>query len=253
MRRSGTTAPPDVDPATLQSRKRFARRQWARRWLAWRPVLAVLLLLALIVGTVWMVFFSSVLAVEGVEVSGTRDLSSSAVREAAVVPLGEPLARVDLDRIRSRVEALAMVSSADVTRQWPGTVVIEVEEREAVAVVVIGGQVRGMDANGVVFRSYGKPPPDLPTVRTTSDTRRDALEEAALVVESLPDPIAGRVDHVSVATIDQITLALRDGRTVTWGSAEESEAKAEVLAGLLAEVEAREYDVSVPGQPRTSG
>ena len=253
MRRPRSAPPtPDVDPGTLRTRRRFARRQWARRWLAWRPVLVVLALLALVVGAVWLVFFSSTLAVTGVRVEGTRDLDPGAVRDAAAVPTGEPLARVDLDRIRSRVEAMAMVSSAEVTRQWPDQVRIEVEEREAVAVVVIGGQVRGMDAEGVVFRSYAKPPPGLPTVRTSSETRRDALEEAALVVESLPGDLATRVDHVEVATIDQISLVLRDGRTVTWGSAEESDAKAEVLTELL-RIKAREYDVSVPGQPRTSG
>ena len=34
----------------LRSRKRFARRQWRRRWLAWRYVVASILLLALVVG-----------------------------------------------------------------------------------------------------------------------------------------------------------------------------------------------------------
>ena len=33
--------------------------------------------------------------------------------------------------------------------------------------------------------------------------------------------------------MDQISLVLRDGRTVVWGSADESDLKAEVLAVLL--------------------
>ena len=44
------------------------------------------------------------------------------------------------------------------------------------------------------------------------------------------------------------SLELRDGRTVVWGSAEESGAKAEVLAALLEQPGAT-YDVSVPSQP----
>ena len=42
---------------------------------------------------------------------------------------------------------------------------------------------------------------------------------------------------------------LRDGREVQWGSADESDLKATVLAELLAGQEAKVYDVSVPGQP----
>ena len=52
-------------------------------------------------------------------------------------------------------------------------------------------------------------------------------------------------------TIDQISLVLKDGRTVIWGSADESDTKAEVLATLLATVQAGTYDVSVPSKPTT--
>jgi len=251
-RTSDTTgSTPPVDETTTRSRRRFARRQWARRWLAWRYVVAILLVLVLVIGSVWLVFFSSVLAVNGVEVRGTSTLDGAHVRDVAGVPSGEPLARVDLDAIRARVEALAVVRSADVTRQWPDQVLIEIEERVAVAVVDIGGEVRGMDKDGVVFREYRQAPSGLPRVRTSADTRSDALREAAAVVSSLPKDIAGRVDHVEVETVDRITLVLRDDRTVMWGSADESPEKAAVLTRLLQQ-DARKYDVSVPGRPTTS-
>jgi cell division protein FtsQ len=255
--RSGTKstetagAHPPVDETTTRSRKRFARRQWSRRWVAWRYVVALVLLIALLVGAVWLAFFSSVLAVEGVEVHGTKQLSSAQVRAAAEVTDGEPLARVDLDAIRARVEALAEVRSADVTRQWPHEVRIEIEERVAIAVVEIGGQVRGMDRDGVVFREYRQPPPGLPRVQTSSGTDTDALREAGAVVSAMPQDLASRVDHVEVETIDRISLVLQDGRTVMWGSADQSAEKAEVLATLLHQ-DAQRYDVSVPAQPTTS-
>jgi len=237
------------DPAVLRSRRRFARRQWTRRWLTWKPVLAVVLLVALLVGGIWLVFFSSYLAVSGVEVDGVAQLAPADVERAAAVPDGQPLARVDLDRVRTRVQSLAAVKSADVTRQWPDQVLITVVERQPVAVVEIGGQLRGMDADGVVFRSYSKAPAGLPRVQTSASTGTEALREGALVVGSLPRDLASRVDHVDVQTVDEISLELRDGREVEWGSAERSEQKAEVLADLLTAVDAKHYDVSVPGQP----
>ena len=254
LRRSvaGTRSQPVADRSTLRTRRRFARRQWARRWLAWKPVLAVLLLLALVVGSVWAVFFSSWLAVKGVAVAGASTLSPDEVRSAAAVTSGEPLARVDLARVRARVEALAIVKSADVTREWPDHVLVSVEEREAVAVVSIGGRIRGMDEAGVVFRDYARAPAGLPQVRTSTDTRSDALEEAARVVGALPADVARLVDHVAVETVDQISLVLRDGRTVVWGSADESALKARVTEVLLRQP-AKTYDVSVPGQPTTAG
>ena len=101
-----------------------------------------------------------------------------------------------------------------------------------------------------MFRDFQTAPPDLPRVLTSSGASSEALREAAAVVSALPEDLGPRVDHVSVASVDQIELVLRDGRTVVWGSAEESAQKAEVLAVLL-EQQAGTYDVSVPGNPTT--
>jgi cell division protein FtsQ len=249
--RPHVTRVPVVDPAVVRTRRRFARRQWARRWLAWKYVVAVVLVVALVIGTAWLVFASSYLSVKGVEVTGAQQLNAADVRRAAAVPEGEPLARVDLDRIRSRVEAMAAVRTADVTRQWPDEVRIAIEERQPVAVVEIGGQLRGMDADGVVFREYAKAPADLPRVASSVTTGSEALREAALVVAALPADLAAQVDHVAVRTVDEISLALHDERTVEWGSAEQSDEKAAVLAVLLKQP-ATHFDVSVPAQPTTS-
>lgn len=236
----------------LQTRRRFARRQWARRWLAWKYVVAAVLLVVLVGGGAYAVYFSDALAVDGVEVTGESTLTDDRVREVARVPLGDPLARVDLEAIQKRVEAMEAVRSAEVSRQWPHDVLIEVVERTAVAVVEIGSSLQGLDAEGNVFGTYPKPPPGLPRVRTGTSISAEALREAARVVAALPTSLAARVDHVEVLTVDQIALELKDGRRVRWGSSAQSDEKAEVLEVLLRQ-DAELYDVSVPGTPTTSG
>jgi cell division protein FtsQ len=247
--RTETTTRAPEDERTVQvARKRFARRQWARRWLAWRIVLAVVAGVAAVAGLVWLVFFSTVLAVKGVQVEGTGVLDPREVRVVAAVPTGAPLATVDLDAVAARVQGLAPVLDVDVSRAWPDRVRIDVTERVAVAVVDQAGVLRGVDENGVMFRRYPSRPPSLPRLRIAASTQADALAEAAQVVEVLPGDLAERVEYVSVSTVDTISLRLRSGQTVQWGSADESTHKAEVLAILL-EQKARMYDVSVPGQP----
>jgi cell division protein FtsQ len=219
--------------------------------LRWKPLLAVVLVLAVLVAGLWIVFFSAVLAAESVRITGNGFLTTGQIRSTAAVPIGRPLARVDLGEVEHRVESLAPVRTVTVTRSWPHTVVIRVTERKPVAVVDLGGDIRGMDDQGVVFRQYAKAPPGLPLVKTTGRTGGEALQEAARVVGSLPASLVGRVDHLAVVTVDQIWLVLRDHRVVLWGSADESAQKAEVLGALLKEP-AKSYDVSVPGQPTTS-
>ncbi|KRF17482.1 cell division protein FtsQ [Nocardioides sp. Soil797] len=238
----------EVDEEEL-SRRRFVRRQWARRWLKVRVVvIGVVLLIAAVVG-IWLVYFSSVLSVKGVDVEGTSLLTEQRVVEAADVP-AEPLARADISAIRERVESLPEVKSADVSREWPDRVLVKVEERVAVAVVERGGTWRGIDATGFAFRSYRSLPAKLPLIKIDEDTADEAVTEGAKVVASLPAAIARKVEHVELSTIDQISLELRDGRSIVWGSAENTDDKSTVIAQLIKR-KAQVYDVSVPNQPTT--
>lgn len=247
LRRPGSGGDADV----TRSRRRFVRRRWLRRWLAWRYVVASVLTVSLVVGAIWLVWFSSVLTVKKVDVQGESLLTQQQVLAAADVPLGGHLAQLDLASIRSRVGALAPVKSVDVSRQWPNGVLITVVERTPVAVVELGGVYRAMDASGVLFRTYPRPPVGMPKVVSSADTGSATLGEAATVVASLPRGLATRVDHVSVQGPDEISLVMIHGATVIWGSADQSGLKAQVLAALLPHP-ARTYDVSVPGQPVTS-
>lgn len=239
------------DRASRRTRRRFARRQWSRRWLSLRYVLGFVALVALLGTSIWLVFFSATLQVQHVEVVGNELLSDARIREVADVPVGDQLALVDLGRADARVASLAEVKSVDVTRTWPDGVRIQVVERTAVAVVELAGRIRGLDADGVVFRDYQAVPKGMPRIRPGGAAGTDALKEAATVVSALPDDLATRVDHVEVETVDQITLVMRDQRQVLWGSAEQSALKAEVIDRLLAAVQAPVYDVSVPGNPTT--
>ena len=221
----------------------------ARRWVVVRRLLAVLAVVALVVGGVWLVFFSSVLAVHQVEVKGTDVLTVAQVEEAAAVPQDVPLATSDLGAVQARVEELAPVASAEVSRVWPDTIRIEVTERQAVAVVDWEGSWRGLDSEGVLFRTYPERPAALPRLAIRASTPSEALSEAAQVVDAIPAPAARRLDYVQVGSIDDITLHLTGGVTVSWGSADESGHKAEVLALLMEKQQARHYDVTAPGRP----
>jgi cell division protein FtsQ len=64
----------------------------------------------------------------------------------------------------------------------------------------------------------------------------------------MPHDLVQRVAYVDVRTIDDITLHLEQGATVTWGSADLSRDKARVLSVLLAQ-KAKTYDVTAPGHP----
>jgi cell division protein FtsQ len=231
------------------------RRRAGRR----RRVLRVLLgiLGAGVVGVlVWLIWFSSALAVDRVQVEGTTTLTSADVRAQAAVRLAEPLVRVDTVAIESRVAAMERIDQVEVTRQWPSTIRIEVVERKAVAWVLSGGAIRALDRYGIDFRSLRSEPDHLTEIRVeavTARKRQQALEGASAVLELLrtEDPgLLKKVRYVRVASKDSIQLVLGKNRTVMWGSAAKGEQKLTVLRSLL-KIKARGYDVSAPEQPTT--
>ena len=230
------------------SQERFRQRRRARRLRLLRRALLLLLVVALVAGAVWLLFFSSRLAVHTVSVRGTSVLTEDEVRRTAAVPLDVPLALSDLDAVAARVETLPAVRSAEVSRDWPDGIAVEVTERQAVAVVEREGTWQGLDEEGVLFRSYPSRPDGLPQVQVTASTSVEALEEAARVIEALPPELLQRVEVLDVGSIDAISFRLAGGATVTWGSADESEDKARVLEVLMRRP-ASAYDVTAPGRP----
>lgn len=245
-------SPPSRTGATAASpggtEQRFRRRSRARRRRVIGRVLLALASVAALVAGVWLVFFSSALAVDKVEVRGTGVLSTQQVEAAAEVPRDVPLARLDLAAIQARVEDLAAVRSADVSRSWPNAVRITVAERRPVGFVVRDGRYQGVDRSGVLFRDYPQRPAGLPELQMQPTTPVDALAEGAAVIAAMPAALVRRVAFVDVRTIDNITLHLKQGATVTWGSSDQSTDKARVLEVLL-EQKARAYDVTAPGHP----
>lgn len=234
--------------------ERVRRRDRRRRVLA---VLVPVLLLVTAGALVWVVWFSSLLATESVTVEGLDTLEAEQVEEAAQVPIGRPLARLDTVDVEGRVGAMERVESVRVERSWPSTVRVVVREREPVGWVTSDGRLRVVDRFGIDFRTAERRPRRLVEIRVPSmeaRQRQQSLASAAGVVHFLSenDPeLLAEVRHVDVASRDSVVLALEGDRTVTWGSAARSEDKLTILASLLEAVPAAGYDVSAPEQPTT--
>lgn len=239
------------------SQELFEKRRRAARWRRVRQVALGVLVVGLMAGAVWTVWFSTVLLATKVEVEGMTTLRPAAITTQAEVPLGRQLARIDPVAIETRVARMERIDGVDVRRRWPHTVLIQVKERVPIAWVVSDGRIRYVDRNGVDFRTVSKEPDRLVEIRIGTEeplTRQQALEAVTKVITFLrsdaPD-LLRRVAYISAASQDSVTLRLTDRRTVVWGSAELGSEKVEVLRPLLRRVDASRYDVSAPELPTT--
>jgi cell division protein FtsQ len=125
------------------------------------PALRALRLAAVVLaalGAAWLVArvaAGPLLAVRRVLVAGECPLPEAEVLAAAGIRTGEPLLGLDPVSVRARLEALPLVRHAEVRVQFPATVRLTLERREAVALVIAesGGRSRPalVDADGTIF------------------------------------------------------------------------------------------------------
>jgi cell division protein FtsQ len=225
---------------------RFTQAEATNQWRRW----AILggLLGALAAG-IYAVYFSSFLTVHSERVLGAVHVSADAVRQAAAVPPGIQLARVDTDAVATRVETLPWVKSVEVRRGWPNVLVIVVTERTPVAVMAAGQAFTYVDASGTSFDSVAKAPTGMPVL-----SARDQISRVmgTTVIAALPSTFRSTITRVVASSRDNVIMTLPGPAYVQWGSAQDSDRKFSVLSALL-HLRARFYDVSAPDLPTTRG
>ncbi|HYN72873.1 MAG TPA: FtsQ-type POTRA domain-containing protein [Nakamurella sp.] len=214
-----------------------------RRW-PW--ILALVLVGALLAGAVYGVFFSPLLGVTSVSISGAPDSVSVKVRAVVDVPDGTPLSRVDLDGVAERVNAVPEVAEVEVARNWPDTLVVTVTPRVPIAVTSANGRFWLMDTTGDPYLAVDAPPAGLVPVKLATPGAGDPATAAALtVVAALTPDFRAQVADLAARTSYDIKLTLTDGRSVIWGEATDSAKKMEVIPAVLAQ-QGTVYNISDP-------
>lgn len=223
----------------------------------WRAAFFALAGLGILAAMAWALLGSRLLVVKSIAVKGTHQVSTAQVLAAADVPLGTTLMRVNTTQVAQRVEAIRQVASATVTRDWPDHLVITISERVPfVAMRMAAGGYDLIDPDGVIVRWAAKRPGGLPLFLTTlpgSALRADpALAQTSAVLAELPSWLFKSVAEVTVSgTVpgpsaqQQVTLFLRDHKTVVWGGTDRVAEKDRELA-ILMRHPVRYFDVSAP-------
>lgn len=229
--------------------RRFTRRARHRR-AAWTTAAVVVVVFG---ASLLVAVYSPLMALQTIEVKGTNRVDDAALRQALSDQVGTPLARLDFDEVKRDIASFPLIESYVTEEVPPHTLVVTVTERTPVVAVQSGDAFDLVDPAGIVVQSSpsrpdGMPLADVARAKLGSPVFRTMTE----VVLALPSTVRAQVTDVAASTADDVTLTLRGGSTVVWGSPEDSSAKAALLAALVKDHEARspgsvvEYDVSAP-------
>lgn len=248
---------PDSAGARLSKAKRQEREKRVSD-VQRKRVLIALVAIGLVVAAWYLAkaFVSSpVIAVQAVDVRGNARVSSAQVASEAAIPVGTTLLTLDANRIAQRVEVDPWVQSAAVSRQFPHTVVITVQERRPVAYVDVGGGKTWLvsnDGRWLAPRS-GSATGTLITVRDApglipapgAAVESTELANALQVVAGLSHALSKTVAVVTAPSVENTALITKANVEIFIGSAAEIAKKDKIARTILAQQKGRVVYVNV--------
>jgi cell division septal protein FtsQ len=235
------------------------RRRRAHRSGRYRPIVLLALACAAIaagmVVTARWLLLSPRFAVSAVDVRGASRVSAERIVEAADIPAGISLLRIDPRAVAARVAALPEVRRVDVVRQLPNRLTVFVEERRPFT-LVHAGRLHWVDEHARVVgeeRQAVVPPVPLITglsedevmaMRTApSDKARSAIALIQMLLRN-GSALASEVAEIDVGGREGPVLYTMDGVEVRLGTEDWGDRLAR-LEGVLAQVARDDARVSV--------
>ena len=203
-------------------------------------IIGGLVVLGIVVGLA--VYLLPVFRVNNIEITGNEHSSEEQVEEAAGVPQGSNLLRVNAHETALKVSDLPWVDKATVGRSLPNTLVIELEERVVAAFVDAEDGPHLIDTKGREF-IIDQPPAEA--VEITGEWTSDTLSDPVEVLSAIPTELRTRIARLDVVEPFVMRVHMDDGRTITWGANEDNKNKARALATVL-QMEGDNWNISNP-------
>jgi cell division protein FtsQ len=246
-----------TDPRISRRRQAVARTKKRRSLM--RALVAGGVLLA-----VWIAFFSPLLAVREIALSGAKRTTADEIARVVDLDSSNNLLLLRADEVEAAVKKLPWVKSVSVDRKLPGTVKLTVTERSPAMAVALGEQRYLIDRRGRVL-SQTESAEGLPVLAGLQESlpepgdrlRSAELNGALQAFSAFPRKLRRDVEAVFAPTIERITFQLSDGIQVRFGAAEDTRSKIAVLEVLLARLRregrgALYVDIRVPEAPAVS-
>lgn len=218
-----------------------------RRRLTWLVSLGSIGLLVL---SVVVLTLSPALALREVRVEGASQVTADAIVEALGDLYGEPLARVNDERVAGALEPLTLIQSVETRIEPPGTLVVTISERRPLGAVAGAAAYDIVDAAGVVLWQEPGLPGGLPQILVAASPDQPSFIAISRVLLALPDDLLAQVEGITATTLDDVRFTIRgSSHEVVWGSSERSHEKARVLGASLIALgsqQKRVIDVTTP-------
>ena len=193
-------------------------------------VIAPLVLIGLVAAT----FFTPLLAIDKIVISGTERLEPKKISKALESLDGRPLTTISEGEVAELLSDFALIETFAIQAEPPHTLNVKIRERQPIVVLVRSGKNYLYDAAGVQIEQTNGAV-KLPYLNIKGNPKENPQFKTAIeVLLSLPVKTYQRIYSIEVS--EQLTTKLvlkKSNITVIWGDTKQALLKNEVLLTLL--------------------
>jgi cell division protein FtsQ len=223
--KSKTRILPRGRPQNSYRRNRFkgeSRKSWLRG-AAW--LLGVLAMAGLCLGLV--VVYHQLLTsprfcikdMDNIEIDGAKRLSRSLLLQQSKLAQGASLLAIRPGQVERALMTHPWIAKAEVSRKWPNSLHLTIQERDPVALVQFGEELLYMDRQGMIFKPLSPGDPhNFPVITglTPDQFKHSAGELPEVVAQAfqLMDVLKGTSPPLNLENISEIHVDLERGFTL---------------------------------------
>ena len=157
--------------------------------------------------------------INNIEIEGAKRLSRSLLLEQAKVGPGASLLAIRPGQVERALMAHPWIAKAEVSRQWPHSLHLKIQERDPVALVQFGEELLYMDRQGMIFKPLSPGDPhNFPVITglTPEQFRHPAgdLPEVVTQAFQLMDVLKANQPPLNLENISEIHVDLERGFTL---------------------------------------
>lgn len=136
------------NPPKKKSKKKKKKGKWNKIKKIILVLFKIILILAVLAGIIAFLFISPVFNITEIKVENAEKISENTYIALSEVEIGENIFRISKLRIRNLIKEEPYVEEVEVKREYPGTVLLKVTEREPKYLIEKDGMYIYIDQNG---------------------------------------------------------------------------------------------------------
>ena len=157
--------------------------------------------------------------INNIEIEGAKRLSRSLLLQQAKLGPGASLLAIRPGQVERALMAHPWIAKAEVSRKWPNSLHLKIQERDPVALVQFGEELLYMDRQGMIFKPLSPGDPhNFPVITglTPEQFRHPAgdLPEVVAQAFQLMDVLKNNPPPLNLENISEIHVDLERGFTL---------------------------------------